>query len=299
MIQMTDVVKVFGEYAALNHLECTIERETIYGLVGPNGSGKSTMLRLIAGIYRAEYGTVCIDDEPVFENVALKNRIFYLSDELYFLPQASMNSMAKFFAGYYDHFSYEVYHSLCEIFPLDPNKKISAFSKGMQRQAGLILALSCQPNVLLLDEAFDGLDPVVRNAVRRLLVNYVAEYNATVVISSHNLRELEDLCDHIGLLYKGKLLLDKDLDTLKLGLCRFHCGFKKAPSREELSKLDLLKFSCSGNLITLTARGSRDEIEEYLESFSPMFLEALPLTLEEVFIQEMEGVGYDFNHVEF
>ncbi|WP_077532676.1 ABC transporter ATP-binding protein [Massiliimalia massiliensis] len=297
MIQMTEVVKRFGTYTALNGLGCEIENETIYGLVGPNGSGKSTMLRLIAGIYRADQGAVCVDDEPVFENTMLKNDIFYLSDELYFLPQSTMDMMAKFFSGYYNRFSYEIYQDLCRIFPLDTGKKIVTFSKGMQRQAGIILALSCRPKILLLDEAFDGLDPVIRSAVRRLLVNYVAEHEATVIISSHNLRELEDLCDHIGLLHKGRLLLDRDLDTLRLGLCRFHCGFHKAPARDEFRDLQILKFSSRGNLITLTARGNREELEDYLASFNPLFLESLPLTLEEVFIQEMEEAGYDFNNL--
>lgn len=296
MIRMTGVVKRFGTHTALEQLDCDIDNETIYGLVGPNGAGKSTMLRLIAGIYRADRGQVLVDEEPVFENEVLKNRVFYLSDELYFLPHGTMNTMANFYAGYYNRFSMDLYRKLCGIFPLNPNQRIATFSKGMQRQAGLILAISCQPETLLLDEAFDGLDPVIRSLVRRLLVDYVADHGAAVVISSHNLRELEDLCDHIGLLHKGKLLLDRDLDTLRLGLCRFHCGFRKAPPREAFDGLDVLKFSNRGNLITLTARGDRETVEEYLQTLGPVFLEALPLTLEEVFIQEMEEAGYDFNN---
>jgi ABC-2 type transport system ATP-binding protein len=294
MIQISNVTKKFGNYTALKSLNCTIEEETIYGLIGSNGAGKSTLLRLISGIYRADEGRITINEEDVFENTRLKSRIFFLSDELYFLPHATMNSMAKFYNQYYNAFNEQTYRKLCSIFPLNPNQRISTFSKGMQRQAGLILAISCCPDILLLDEAFDGLDPVIRNAVRRILIEHVARYNMTVIISSHNLRELEDLCDHIGLLHKGGILLDKDIDSLKLNLCKFHCGFTKAPPKEAFDQLNILKFDRRGNLLTFTAKGHRSEIESYLETFHPLFLESIPLTLEEVFIQEMEEAGYGF-----
>lgn len=299
MLKIMNITKKFGEFTALNHLSCVIEEETIYGLIGSNGSGKSTLLRLISGVYKPEEGMVEIDGENVYENVRLKNEIFYLSDELYFFPQATMDSMAKFYSTYYQNFDFGTYRQLCGIFPLNPKKRIASFSKGMQRQAGLILALSCCPKILLLDEAFDGLDPVIRNAVRRILVDMVAKNGTTVIISSHNLRELEDLCDHVGLLHKGGLLLEKDLDTLKLNLCKFHCGFKKAPEREAFEPLKILKYDKRGNLITFTAKGQRDEIESFVSEMEPLFLEAIPLTLEEVFIQEMEVAGYDFSRIIF
>ncbi len=294
MIQVKDVVKQFNHFTALNHLNCTVQSGSIYGLIGSNGSGKSTLLRLICGVYQAERGCVEIDGENVYENPALKDKIFYLSDELYFLPQSNMDSMAKFYAGFYSGFSMPLYRELCASFPLDPKKKLSTFSKGMRRQAGIILALSCRPQVLLLDEAFDGLDPVIRNMVRKILVETVAKENTTVVIASHNLRELEDLCDHIGLLHKGGILLDKDLDTLRLNICKFHCAFGNAPGREAFEGLELLKFSKKGNLITFVAKGERDKIEAEVEKMQPLFLEAIPLTLEEIFIQEMEVAGYEF-----
>lgn len=294
MIEVRDVVKQFNHFTALNHLSCTVQAGSIYGLIGSNGSGKSTLLRLICGIYHAERGVIKIDGEDVYENPNVKDKVFYLSDELYFLPQTDMDGMARFYAGFYSGFSMPLYKELCANFPLDPKKKLSAFSKGMRRQAGLILALSCRPKVLLLDEAFDGLDPVVRNVVRKILVETVAKENTTVIISSHNLRELEDLCDHIGLLHKGGILLDKDLDSLRLNICKFHCAFTHAPEQEELKGLDILKFSKKGNLITFVAKGKRDEIEEQIEKMQPLFLESIPLTLEEIFIQEMEEVGYDF-----
>lgn len=297
MIEIKNITKKFGDFTALDNLCCNIEDETIYGLIGSNGSGKSTLLRLISGVYLADEGQIEIDGKNVYENVELKSTIFYLSDELYFLPQASMNTMAKFYMGYYDGFSESVYSQLCDIFPLDPKKRIASFSKGMQRQAGLILALSCCPKILLLDEAFDGLDPVIRNAVRKILVDNVAKNNTTVIISSHNLRELEDLCDHIGLLHHGGILLDRDLDMLKLNICKFHCAFISAPQREVFDQLEVVKFEKKGNLITFTAKGNRDEIENFVNDLNPVFLETIPLTLEEVFIQEMEVAGYDFSKV--
>lgn len=299
MIQMTDVTKTFGGLTALDGLSCTIEAETIYGLVGSNGAGKSTFLRLIAGVYQADSGQICIDGKPVYENPALKNEIFYLSDELYFLPQATMNSMAAFYRSYYSNFSMEVYRQLCAVFPLDSKKRLATFSKGMQRQAGLVLALSTCPSILLLDEAFDGLDPVIRSVVRKILVELIGQRGTTILIASHNLRELEDLCDHVGLLHRGGLVLERDLDSLKLNICKFHCAFEQAPSRDAFSELELTKFSKRGNLITFTAKGNRGVIEKYVSSLNPVFLEAIPLTLEEVFIDEMEGVGYEFNSIQF
>lgn len=297
MVEISNITKTFDGFSALNHLSFQIEGETIYGLVGSNGAGKSTLLRLLCGVYQADEGQILIQGQNVYENISLKNDIFFLSDELYFLPQSNLNRMAQFYQGYYQNFSMETYRQLCSIFPLDPQKRIAAFSKGMQRQAGLILAISTCPKLLLLDEAFDGLDPVIRTAVRRILVDIVAKHGTTVIISSHNLRELEDLCDHIALLHHGGILLERDLDTLKLNLCKFHCAFEQLPQRDVFDKLDLVKFEQRGNLITFTAKGQRDEIENYVETLHPVFLETIPLTLEEVFIQEMEGVGYDFSHI--
>ncbi len=300
MIEIKQLTKVFDKYKALDNLNCIIEDETIYGLIGPNGAGKSTLLRLISGVYKPDGGNILVNSEEVFENVNRKNEIFYLSDELYFLPQSTMNSMAKFYSGYYQNFSFDIYRDLCALFPLDPKKRISTFSKGMQRQAGLILAISTAPKILLLDEAFDGLDPVIRSAVRKILIDLVASKNITVIISSHNLRELEDLCDHIGLIHKGGIMFEKDIDTLKLDICKVQCAFESAPSRDELSDIEMLKFSATGNLLTIVARGDVRKIKDYItDKFSPRFIENIPLTLEEVFIHEMEVVGYDFSKIIF
>ena len=298
MITIQNLTKRFGPLTALDHFSSTIGDGTIYGLIGSNGSGKSTLLRLISGIYRPDEGEILLDGVPVYDNPPVKNNLFFLSDELYFLPQATLNSMAKFYASYYTNFDHALYQRLFSVFPLDPTKRISTFSKGMQRQAGLILAIACQPRLLLLDEAFDGLDPVVRGSVRKVLIELIAKHNITVIISSHNLRELEDLCDHIGLLHKGGLLLEKDLDSAKLGFSKYHAAFQTLPTREELAAcLKLMKYDRKGSLITLTVRGEPQETQALLQQWHPLFLENIPLTLEEVFMEEMEGAGYDIHDI--
>ena len=298
MITIGNVTKRFGSLTALNHFSSTIEDQTIYGLIGSNGSGKSTLLRLIAGVYRPEEGSVCIDGVSLYENPEIKNNLFFLSDELYFLSQATLQSMAEFYASYYTNFDFALFERLFEIFRLDRHKRIAAFSKGMQRQAGLMLAISCCPRILLLDEAFDGLDPVIRGGVRQVLIELIARHQITVIISSHNLRELEDLCDHIGLLHQGGLLLEKDLDSAKMGLSKFQAAFSHPPVREELEKsLRLLKYQRKGSLLTITVRDDAQTAETILRQWNPLFLENIPLTLEEVFIEEMEGAGYDVKNI--
>lgn len=298
MIAISHITKTFEQTVALKDFCSTIGEGTIYGLIGSNGSGKSTLLRLLSGIYAPEQGEILLDGAPVYENVAVKNRIFFLSDELYFLPQATISRMATFYASVYTNFDYELYHRLFRIFQLNPNQRISTFSKGMQRQAGLLLAIACRPDYLLLDEAFDGLDPVIRHSVRKILLELIAKYNTTIIISSHNLRELEDLCDQIGLLHHGGLLLEKDLDSAKLGFTKIQAAFQHVPFKEAIEQqLSLLKFDVKGSLVTLTARGTEEEVLHCLQMWHPLFIETIPLTLEEVFIEEMEGVGYDIQDI--
>ncbi len=299
MIQATGLVKCFGDFTALSELTTQIQKGSIYGLVGSNGSGKSTFLRLIAGVYIPDGGTLQIDGQAVYENIAVKQRIFFVADDLYFLPQSSMNDMAGFYRGIYHNFSDERYQKLCGIFPLDPKKKITTFSKGMKRQAALLLGLACQPDLLLLDEAFDGLDPVMRGAVRKLLSDEIASREMTVLITSHNLRELEDLCDHVGLLHKGRILFEREIDELKLGFCKVHAAFPEGIGDEMLSGLDLMQVSRNGSLLNLIVRGRSADASEYLLSKGAVFAEGVPLTLEEVFVHEMEAVGYDYNNIIF
>lgn len=299
MIETNALVKRFGDFTALTSLTASIPRGSVYGLVGSNGSGKSTFLRLVSGVYMPDGGTLSVDGQPVYENTAVKSRIFFLADDLFFLPQSSMDDMARFYERAYPSFSREEYRKLCTIFPLDPKKKLSTFSKGMKRQAALLLGLSCRPDLLLLDEAFDGLDPVIRGAVRKLLSDEISDRELTVIITSHNLRELEDLCDQVGLLHQGKILFQRDIDELKLGFCKVHAAFPAGIEDADLKVLDIMQLSRTGSLLNLIVRGNSTDASNYLLEKGAVFAEGVPLTLEEVFIHEMEAVGYDYNNILF
>lgn len=296
MLKANDLVKRFGDTIALDGLNTEIGRGCIYGLVGPNGSGKSTLMRLMCGVYRPDGGSITLEGEPVFENIAAKDRILYLSDDLYFPPKSTVEELAAFYRGLYSGFSTETYQRLCGCFPLEVKKSLSTFSKGQRRQAALLAALCCHADYLLLDEAFDGLDPVIRLMVKKLLAEEIAERGATVVISSHNLRELEDLCDQIGLLSAGRLLFEKDIDVLKLGFCRVQAAYDH-PVDWEATGLSILDKKERGKLVSLLVRGTAEETLAVLEAQRPLFAEALPMTLEEVFIGEMEAVGYDYSNI--
>lgn len=299
MIFAQYVTKRFEKHTALDKVTMSIEKGCIYGLVGTNGSGKSTMLRLISGVYSADAGVVTIDGEPVFENPENKQRVFFVSDDLYFHPQATLDSMAEFFRAAYPKWDDERYQKLCELFPIGRKKKISTFSKGMRRQAALILALASAPEYLLLDEAFDGLDPVIRHAVRRIISDMISEHNITVIISSHNLRELEDFCDKVGLLHNGKLLLECDMDKIQLGFCKVQAAFRPMPEKIEPQGIKLLSSEIRGSVATLVCAAGSEEAIAAVSALSPMFCEAVSLTLEEVFIYEMEAVGYDYSKIIF
>ena len=268
-------------------------------VIGPSGSGKSTFLRLCAGVYMPDGGSIAVDGQKVYENTAVKQTIFFVADDLYFLPQSSLRDMARFYAQSYPGYSQERFERLLGVFPLDPAAKLATFSKGMKRQAALLLGLACQPDLLLLDEAFDGLDPVMRGAVRKLLSDEIASREMTVLITSHNLRELEDLCDHVGLLHKGRILFEREIDELKLGFCKVHAAFPEGIGDEMLSGLDLMQVSRNGSLLNLIVRGRSADASEYLLSKGAVFAEGVPLTLEEVFVHEMEAVGYDYNNIIF
>lgn len=293
MIKTVSLTKTFGPTTALENLSTTIESGSIYGLVGSNGAGKSTLLHLLAGIYRPTSGSIEIDGQPVYENSACKQQIFFIPDEIYQQPGASMESMAKLYACLYTQWSQQRYEQLVQRFPIDPKRKLSTCSKGMRRQIAIILGMSCMPKYLLLDEAFDGLDPVIRVAVRKLISDDVIERGTTVLIASHNLRELEDICDHVGLLHKGGILLSRDLDDMKLNIHKVQCVLKEGMEPEQIVQLETLKVEKRGRLSTITARGKREEIETVMASVHPVFYEIIPLSLEEIFISETEVVGYD------
>lgn len=299
MIEIRDLVKNFGSHAALKGLNTEFKRGTIYGLVGANGSGKSTFLRHLAGVYYSDSGEVKALDQQIYDNPAIKNKIFFVSDDLYFLPGATVDDMAAFYSNMYPKWDASLYLKLGTMFPIPKNKKINTFSKGMKRQAALILALSARPDCLLLDEAFDGLDPVVRFSVRRVIADQILEDNMLVVISSHNLRELEDFCDAVGLLHEGRMLMEFTMDNMKSSFVKVHAAFKNVIPELKLDGIRVVSQSQTGGLITLICQAKEEDIIGAMEKLNPAFVEAVPLTLEEVFVYEMEAAGYGYAKVLF
>ena len=297
MIVANQVTMKFGEFTALNQLNCAIPDGIIYGLVGSNGAGKSTFLRLISGIYRPYEGDITIDGAPVYNNPAVKQSIVYVPDELYFLPQSNMKRMAELYNSLYENFSYERFTNLSATFGLNTEANINTFSKGMRRQAATVLALSTMPKYLFFDETFDGLDPVMRNLVKQVIYNDVMERQTTTIITSHSLRELEDTCDQLALLHKGGIVFESDIQNLKTSLFKVQIAFSTPFGREDFSTLDMLSYSQTGSVATFIVRGEREAVVARLRERAPLLLDVLPLNLEEVFIYEMEALGYAFKDI--
>ncbi len=293
MIEVSHVVKSFGAFRALDDLTMTVPTGSIYGLVGPNGAGKSTILRHLCGVYRQDAGTVTVDGEPIYENSAMKERLFIIPDELYYFLSDSTKDMARFYKGIYPRFDQSRYEALKEAFPsVDEKAPIRRLSKGMQKQSAFWLALCCRPDYLLLDEPVDGLDPVMRRQVWSLLMNDVTEHGTTVMVSSHNLRELEDVCDHVGILSKGKVLLERSLSELQGGVVKVQVAFPHSDEPILPGGLEILHISRMGRIFTYIVRGGSDEVIAQFSTLQPILLEALPLTLEEIFIYELGGEDY-------
>ncbi len=297
MITIENVSKTFGTVKALNNLSITITSGTVFGLVGSNGSGKSTLLRILSGVYTADSGSITIDGENAYDNEMVKGKCCFVSDFPYFSNNATLKNMAVLYRSLYPNWNEEKYQTLSKIFPINNKDKIIRMSKGMQRQVALILALSVCPKYLFLDEIFDGLDPVIRQLVKKLIVDDITENNMTVIIASHNLRELEDICDHIGFLHKGGILLEQEIDDLKLNLHRIQVAYENPLPENAFAQLDIVKLKNTGKLYELVARGTLEEIETIVKSHNPLFCEVLPLTLEEIFISEMEVAGYDIDNI--
>ena len=295
MIKAQNVVKSFDGHRALDGLNITVPKGAIYGLVGPNGAGKSTIIRHLAGIYRQDSGEVMIDGEKVFENPALKGRIAYIPDDLYFFLQANIRDMMRFYKGVYPNFSMERYNRLRDVFQLDEKRSMRHLSKGMQKQAAFWLALSCCPDVLILDEPVDGLDPVMRRQVWSLVMGEVTERGTTVLVSSHNLRELEDVCDHVGIIHKGKTVLEHSLSELQDNIVKVQIVYPEGGDLPE--NLNVLHEAQSGRVRTVIIRGAMDEVETALKASNPVFFDMIPLTLEEIFIYEMGGAAYEIKDV--
>ena len=293
MIQVNNVVKTFDGFRALDGLTMKVERGSIYGLVGPNGSGKSTILRHITGVYRPDSGSVSVDGKPVYENPEIKARIAVIPDELYYFNSASTRDMMRFYRGAYPKFDMERYETLRKAFPeVDEKAPIRRLSKGMQKQSAFWLALCCSPELLVLDEPVDGLDPVMRRQVWSLLMGDVADHGTTVLVSSHNLRELEDVCDHVGILSRGKVLIERSLSALQENVVKMQVVFQEKELPQLPGDLQVLHVSQVGRIHTLIIRGNATEITNRLAAFAPILMEALPLTLEEIFIYELGGEDY-------
>ena len=290
MIQIQDAVKRFDGFAALDGVSLRVPAGSVYGLVGPNGAGKSTLIRCLTGIYRQDEGELSIDGQPVWENEALKARIAAIADDWYYFPQASLRDMGRFMRGFYPNFSTERYEKLKEVFEIDERRPLRRLSKGMQKQAAFWLALSAMPDYLVLDEPVDGLDPVMRRQVWSLVLGDVSQRGTTVLVSSHNLRELEDVCDHVGLLSHGKVALERSLSDLQGGTVKLQVVFKDGGGLP--GDLEVLHASQVGRIHTLIMRMSAEEAKHRLAVYQPMLVDAVPLTLEEIFIYELGGADY-------
>ncbi len=297
MIEIKKLTKKFDDFTAVKDADLLIEKGTVYGLVGPNGSGKTTLIKCLCGVYRTDGGTILVDGEPVYDNPLLKERIAYIPDDLYFPATYTPRDMAKFYSALYPTFSWEKYESLGQLFQLDEKKRIAHFSKGMQKQVAFWICMSCCPEVVILDEPVDGLDPVMRKKVWSVILQEVEERGVTVLISSHNLRELEDVCDHVGILHQGEVLLQKALSDMKSDTFKLQVAFNGEMPQELLAKFPVLSHNQTGRVHLLILRGSREEILQQVAAYKPILADLIPLTLEEVFIYELGGKGYDFKNI--
>ena len=285
MLKMRDVTKHFGSFRALDSLTLTVPKGAVYGLVGPNGAGKSTAIRHLTGVYRPDAGQVLLNDAPVFENPDAKERLCCIGDEVFFFPSATLTEMRDYYAGIYPRFDKELFEKLFEVFQLPKKGQLRRFSKGMQKQAAFQLSLCTHPEVLILDEPVDGLDPVMRRQVWSLLLSQVAEYETTVLVSSHNLRELEDICDHVGIMDKGRMLLERSLADMQ------GSNVKVQLAGDIPQGLNVLHESLSGRLRTLIVQGTAEKTQQLLQAADPAYFDVLPLSLEEIFIYELGGVN--------
>lgn len=297
MVDIINVTKRFDKFTAISNLSIHVESGSVYGLVGYNGAGKTTLLKTVAGIYKPEEGSVKILGENVFDNAAVKQQFFYVPDDLYFEPYSSMTKMAKFYAGYYPNFNMDLFYKLSSAFELDPKARINGFSKGMQRQAEMILGMATQPKILLLDESFDGLDPAKRNMMKKMILEYVAETGCTIIVSSHNLHELADISDRVGLINGKKIVMDCDVNQMSENRCKYRLVFDKEMNAEDFPDLVIKQFSKDSKIITLSLEGKPEDIEEKLKAYSPIMIDKLQITLEEIFLEEMEGANYDFKEI--
>lgn len=297
MIKISNLNKSYGKHKVLENLNCNIKTNSIYGLIGANGAGKSTLLRIIADVIRKDSGAVLIDDREVEDNEKVKQKVAFLPDDLYFFPGYTMLDMAKFYQDMYKKFDLNYFKELATMLKLDVNAKVETFSKGMKRQVSLVCTLATNAEYMLFDETFDGLDPVIRNLMKKIIAKQMESKCTTIIMTSHNLRELEDICDNLGLLYKGGILFESDIDTLKTNMFKVQISLKEEFDKDTFKDLEVLSFNKIGSVAKIIIKGERENCEKLLQAKDPIILDFLPLTLEEVFIYEMEVLGYEFNQV--
>ncbi len=297
MIQIENLSKSYEKDKVLDGLNCTIKDNCIYGLIGANGAGKSTLLRLINGIYRVDNGTITIDGKEVFDNDALKQKMVFIPDDLFFYASYTLLDHAKIYQSLYDKFDMKYFKELAKLLKLDLDAKISTFSKGMKRQCALICALATNADYMFFDETFDGLDPVVRNAMKKIIAKKMSDNGTTIVMTSHNLRELEDICDNLGLLYKGGIIFESELATLKTHMFKIQISFKESFDESKFKDLNVLSYKKNGSVAVIIIKDEKGKTKKKLEGMNPLILDYLPLTLEEIFIYEMEAFGYAFEEL--
>ncbi len=291
MLELKHVTKSFDGFKALDDLSLTVPKGAVYGLVGPNGAGKSTAIRILTGVYRPTAGSVTMEQQPIYENPAIKARIGYIPDDIFYFPSASLEDMRKYYRGLYPDFDDDLFERLYDIFNLPKKSPIRRFSKGMQKQAAFHLAICCRPDVLILDEPVDGLDPVMRRQVWSLILSDVAQHETTVLISSHNLRELEDICDRVGIMDHGKMLLERSLADIQGNIVKLQIV------GDIPENLDILHETATGRLQTIIVRGTAQAVEEAVKAMQPTYYDILPLSLEEIFIYELGGVNYEVKNI--
>ena len=295
MIKIDKLSKKYDKDYVLKDLSCNIKDNSIYGLVGANGSGKSTLLRTIMGIYETDGGTISVDGNEVYDNEIMKQKMVFVADDLFFYPGYTLMDTAKYYQSMYKNFDMSYLKELAGMLNLSLNKKVSTFSKGMKRQCALICAICTNADYMFFDETFDGLDPVIRNTMKKILIKQMNKKNTTIVMTSHNLRELEDICDNLGLLYQGGILFESDVDTIKTNMFKVQISFEKNFDRDDFEEFDILSFKKQGSVATIIIKDNDGKSKKKLEKMKPLILDYLSLTLEEVFIYEMEALGYEFN----
>ena len=297
MIKITNLTKSYGKKKVLENLNCTIKTGSIYGLVGANGAGKSTLLRIINDVFDKDSGTIEIDGNELIGDASLKQKLVFVPDDLFFFSGYTLLDMALFYKDMYEKFDLEYVKELAGILKLNLNEKINNFSKGMKRQCALICAIATNADYMFFDETFDGVDPVVRTLLKKIIVKQMEKKETTIIMTSHNLRELEDICDNLGLLYKGGILFESDIDNLKTNMFKIQISLKRDFGKDDFKNYNMLSFKKSGSVATIILEGDREKYEESLKQMEPVILDFLPLTLEEIFIYQMEVLGYEFNQI--